>query len=49
MSDFRSLFADDLSRMIEFKVSLGGSADTYLPRATAFDTFCFENAMMLAN
>lgn len=42
MSDFRSLFADDLSRMIEFKVSLGGSADTYLPRATAFDTFCFE-------
>ena len=26
--------------MIELKVSLGGSASTYLPRATAFDAFC---------
>lgn len=40
MSDFRSSFADDLSGMIELKVSLGGSAGTYLPRAAAFDTFC---------
>lgn len=41
MSDFRSSFASDLSNMIELKVSLGGSADTYLPRAAAFDAFCF--------
>ncbi len=41
MSDFKSSFAGDLSNMIELKVSLGGSAGTYLPRATAFDAFCF--------
>lgn len=41
MSDFKSSFASDLSNMIELKVSLGGSANTYLPRATAFDAFCF--------
>lgn len=41
MSDFRSSFASDLSNMIELKVSLGGSANTYLPRAAAFDAFCF--------
>lgn len=28
--------------MIELKVSLGGSANTYLPRAMAFDAFCFD-------
>lgn len=41
MSDFRSSFASDLSGMIKLKVSLGGSAGTYLPRAAAFDTFCY--------
>ena len=40
MSNFKSNFAGDLSNMIELKVSLGGSASTYLPRATAFDAFC---------
>lgn len=40
MSDFRSSFAGDLSGMIALKVSLGGSAGTYLPRAAAFDAFC---------
>ena len=46
MSDFKSGFANDLSSMIELKVSLGGSADTYLLRAAAFDTFCFEKHKM---
>ena len=41
MSDFKSSFASDLSNMIELKVSLGGSTSTYLPRAKAFDAFCF--------
>lgn len=41
MGDFRSSFADDLSIMIALKVSLGGSAGTYLPRAAAFDAFCY--------
>lgn len=40
MYDFKSNFASDLSSMIQLKVSLGGSASTYLPRATAFDAFC---------
>lgn len=40
MYDFKSNFASDLSSMIQLKVSLGGSANTYLPRATAFDAFC---------
>lgn len=40
MSNFKSSFATDLSNMIELKVSLGGSAGTYIPRALAFDTFC---------
>lgn len=40
MSNFKSSFASDLSHMIELKVSLGGSASTYLPRAAAFDSFC---------
>ena len=42
VSDFKSGFANDLSSMIELKVSLGGSASTYLPRAASFDAFCFE-------
>ncbi len=41
MTDFKSGFASDLSNMITLKVSIGGSAETYLPRAKAFDTFCF--------
>lgn len=41
MYNFKSSFASDLSSMIEFKVSLGGSASTYLSRATAFDAFSF--------
>lgn len=43
MNDFKSNFANDLSNMIQLKVSLGGSANTYLPRAAAFDTFCYTN------
>lgn len=46
MSNFKSSFANDLSGMIALKVSLGGSADTYLPRAAVFDTFCFEKHKM---
>lgn len=42
MNNFKSVFASDLSDMIELKVSLGGSVSTYLPRATLFDTFCIE-------
>ena len=41
MTDFKSGFASDLSNMITLKVSIGGSAETYLPRAKVFDTFCF--------
>ena len=47
MNEFNSCFANDLADMIEFKVSLGGSASTYLPRAIEFDTFCcrkYKNA-----
>lgn len=42
MNEFRSSFASELADMIEFKVSIGGSATTYLSRAMEFDTFCFK-------
>lgn len=37
---FESRFGPDLTGMIEFKVSLGGSENTYLSRAKSFDCFC---------
>ena len=40
---FKSSFADDLDQMIDMKVSLGFSENTYLFRARQFDRFCVEN------
>lgn len=37
---FESRFGPDLTGMIELKVSLGGSENTYLNRAQNFDCFC---------
>ncbi len=39
---FASRFGSDLTGMIELKVSLGGSENTYLSRAQNFDRFCAE-------
>ncbi len=39
---FVSRFGGDLTGMIELKVSLGGSENTYLSRAQNFDRFCAE-------
>ena len=46
VNDFKSSFAEDLFSMIDFKVSLGGSASTYLARAIAFDTYCTEKGVL---
>ena len=40
---FQSAFAEDLAHMIDLKVSLGFSEQTYLTRAKQFDTFCFQH------
>lgn len=40
---FDSKFADDLDNMINFKVSLGFSENTYLSRAKQLDRFCSNN------
>jgi len=42
MRDFYSLFATDLDRMIDLKVSLGYSENSYLPTAKKFDAYCAE-------
>lgn len=41
--NFNSSFADDLNGMIDLKVSLGLSENTYIPRAADFDRFCVKN------
>lgn len=40
---FQSLFAVDLDHMIDLKVSLGYSEQTYLAGAKQFDAFCSQN------
>ncbi|MCR5321697.1 MAG: tyrosine-type recombinase/integrase [Lachnospiraceae bacterium] len=37
---FNSSFAADMQGLMELKVALGYSAETYLPKARAFDEFC---------
>lgn len=41
--NLKSGFAKDLTNMIDLKVSLGLSENTYVPRAEDFDRFCAEN------
>ena len=42
ISDYKSKFAEDLSRMIELKVAFGYSENTYKGYAKSFDKFCCE-------
>ena len=37
---FTSMFADDLNHLIDLKMSLGYSENTYLGRAFQFDRYC---------
>ena len=37
---FTSMFADDLNHLIDLKISLGYSENTYLGRAFQFDRYC---------
>lgn len=37
---FTSMFADDLNHLIDLKISLGYSENTYLGRTRQFDRYC---------
>ena len=37
---FTSMFANDLNHLIDLKISLGYSENTYLGRARQFDRYC---------